>query len=315
MKQPFTVQAPTLKSSQVPPAMNLRDLRLSLRRPRTFFSALMTGLTMVLVLLAIVPLFSVLFRLFYRGVQSFGWTFFTDKAPYALQATGGGIGNAILGSVVMVLIASIISVPTGIIAAVFLAEIAPETRLAAAVRFCAKLLTGLPSIIAGVFVFGILVLTFGTFSAWAGGVALSLLMLPMVMLTSEEALKMVPPPMREAAYGIGCTRAQVIWRILLPTAMPGILTGIMLSLARAAGETAPLLFTAQYAPQSWVWEGRLRLDKPTQSLAVFIYENAGSAYPNLDQMAWGGALVLVLLVLCLNLSGQIVSWRTGRHMR
>ena len=178
MKQPFSVQAPSLERSQIPPPMNLRDLRVSLKRPRTFFSALFTCLTIFLVLIAIVPLFSVLFRVFYRGAQSLSWTFFTDKAPYALQASGGGIGNAILGSAVMVLIASAISVPTGIIAAVCLAEVGPETRLASAVRFCAKLLTGLPSIIAGVFIFGLMVLTLGTFSAWAGGVALSILMLP-----------------------------------------------------------------------------------------------------------------------------------------
>jgi phosphate transport system permease protein len=124
---------------------------------------------------------------------------------------------------------------------------------------------------------------------------------------------MVPRKMREAAYGMGCTRTQVTLRVLLPTAFPGILTGIMLAIARALGETAPLLFTAQYAPQSWVWEGRLRLNEATQSLAVFVYDNAGSPYENLDKMAWGAALVLVLLVLLFNLAGQALSWHFGKH--
>lgn len=315
MNQPYIPPVPSLEPSAVPPALNIRDLRMSLMRPRTMFSALCTLITMGLVLAAVVPLFSVLYMLLHRGVQSFDWAFFTEAAPTANEV-GGGIGNAILGSLVMVAIASVISVPTGVLAGVYLAEIDPKSKLSSTVRFCAKLLTGLPSIIAGVFIYGLLVITFKTFSAWAGGAALSLLMFPMIMLTAEEALKMVPAKMREAAYGMGCTQAQVIFRVLLPTAMPGILTGVMLSLARAAGETAPLLFTAQYSPQSWVWDGgRFRLGAPTQSLAVFIYDNAGQPHENLDQAAWGAALVLVLLVLVLNVIGQLFSWRTGRHMR
>jgi phosphate transport system permease protein len=251
--------------------------------------------------------------LLWRGVAAFDWAFFTETAPYAMQESGGGIGNAILGSLTMVAIAVILSVPPGLLAAIYLAEVSPDSRLSDAARFSAKVLTGLPSIIAGVFVFGLLVLQVGTFSAWAGGAALAILMLPMVILTSEEAIKMVPSKIREAAYGMGCTRAQVVGRVLLPTALPGILTGIMLAIARALGETAPLLFTAQYAPQSWIWEGRFRLNSATQSLAVFIYENAGSPFENLNQMAWGAALVLVALVLVFNLSGQAIAWRYGQH--
>jgi phosphate transport system permease protein len=291
----------------------LQDLDKSLLRPRTFFNASCSVITGVLVVVAVIPLFSVLVMLAYRGVTTFNWAFFTQSAPYAMQETGGGIGNAIIGSLTIVLIASAISVPAGILAAIYLAEINPHSRLSQGVRFAAKILTGLPSIIAGVFIFGLMVLVMQTFSAWAGGAALAILMLPMVMLTAEEAIKMVPAKMREAAYGMGCTRAQTVMRVLLPTALPGILTGIMLAIARALGETAPLLFTAQYSPQSWVWEGRLRLTEPTQSLAVFIYENAGSPFENLDRMAWGAALVLVLLVLAFNLAGQALSWHFGRH--
>lgn len=308
-----TATAPHIEPSSVPPALIIQDLEKSILRPRTMFSVFCTVVTMGLVLIAILPLFSVLIMLIYRGITSFNWPFFTETAPFAMQEVGGGIGNAIVGSVTMVVIAALFSVPPGILAAIYLAEVGPNTRLAGYVRFAAKILTGLPSIIAGVFIFGLMVITMGTFSAWAGGAALSILMLPMVMLTAEEAIKMVPAKMREAAYGIGCTRSQVIIRVLLPTALPGILTGIMLSLARALGETAPLLFTAQYAPQSWIWEGRLRLNNATQSLAVFVYENAGSPYENLDKMAWGAALVLVMLVLIFNLAGQMISWKFGQH--
>lgn len=308
-----TSTVPKLQRAAVPPALIIQDLQRSLLRPRTLFSALCSVMTVILVGIAVLPLFSVLVMLLWRGLASFDWPFFTETAPFAMQESGGGVGNAILGSLVMVAIAALISVPLGILAAVYLAEIGPSSRLASNVRFAAKVLTGLPSIIAGVFIFGLMVITLGTFSAWAGGAALSILMLPMIMLTAEEAIKMVPTKMREAAYGMGCTRAQVVLRVLLPTALPGILTGIMLALARALGETAPLLFTAQYAPQSWVWDGRLRLNSATQSLAVFVYENANSPYDNLDRMAWGAALVLVLLVLVFNLTGQAISWKFGQH--
>jgi phosphate transport system permease protein len=314
-------QRPPIHSDRVPRmatggtgrCVDATTLRRSYRKQRTLFSACCTGLTIALFAAAVFPLFSVLVMLIYRGIAAFDWAFFTETAPYAMQETGGGIGNAIAGSLTMVAIAVVLSVPPGLLAAIYLAEVGPNTRLASATRFAAKVLTGLPSIIAGVFVFGLLVLQFGSFSAWAGGAALAILMLPMIMLTAEEAIKMVPAKMREAAYGMGCTQAQTVARVLLPTALPGILTGIMLAIARALGETAPLLFTAQYAPQSWIWEGRLRLNSATQSLAVFIYENAGSPFDNLDQMAWGAALVLVGLVLLFNLAGQSIAWRYGQH--
>jgi phosphate transport system permease protein len=299
----------------VPPKLDIRELRRSLAKPRTLFSAVCTVTTVLFVAIAVVPLFSVLYMLVTRGIEVFDWTFFTSTAP--VYGRAGGVGNAIMGTVVMTLLAAAISVPAGVLSAIYLAEIGPKTALSSWVRFCAKLLTGLPSIIAGVFIFGLIVVFFG-YSAWAGGAALAILMLPMVMLTSEEALKMVPAKMREAAFGMGCTRFQVIWRVLLPTAMPGILTGVMLSLARAAGETAPLLFTANYAAQSWVFDfqyNELRLNEDTSSLAVFIYQNYNTPFAELVRMAWGAALVLVLLVLFFNVLGQLISARANRHRR
>ena len=163
----------------------------------------------------------------------------------------------------MVGIARLISIPVGVLAAVFLAELGPESRLAQLARFATKTLTGMPSILAGVFAYAVVVLATGRYSAPAGGIALAVLMLPTMVLTAEEAIKGVPKVTRDAAYGMGCTRSQVVWKVLLPTAMPGIITGVMLAVARAAGETAPLLFTALFSSY-WLFEGgQLRLMQPT----------------------------------------------------
>jgi phosphate transport system permease protein len=205
----------------------------------------------------------------------------------------------------MVGLAALISVPVGILGAAYLAEIGPRTRLARVLRFVAKVLTGFPSILAGVFAYGAVVLIMGRFSAIAGGIALSILMIPIVMLTAEEAIRMVPAKMREAAIGMGATQAQTVWTVLFPTAMPGMLTGIMLAVARAAGETAPLLFTALFS-NYWA-EG---LGRPTASLAVLIYNFSGSPFENQKDLAWAAALVLVLLVLTTNIIGQCLSRKT-----
>ena len=178
----------------------------------------------MLTLLALVPLFSVVYMLLVRGIHKLSLSAFTSLPPAALEQ-GGGFGNAILGTLIMVGIAALVAVPLGIMAAVFLAEVGPRTYLAQVVRFGAKVLSGFPSILAGVFAYGAVVLVTGGFSALAGGIALALLMLPTVMLTAEDAIRMVPAKVREAAIGMGATPTQVIWRVMLPTALPGILTG------------------------------------------------------------------------------------------
>jgi phosphate transport system permease protein len=250
--------------------------------------------------------------LLYRGGRSLSLAIFTQLPPSAGEA-GGGFGNAIVGTIFMVTIAGLIAVPAGVLAAVFLAEVGPQSRLAQAVRFSAKILTGFPSILAGVFAYEAVVLLTGGFSAWAGGVALSVLMLPVVMLTAEDAIRMVPPKMREAAIGMGATQHQTVWRVLIPTAVPGILTGVMLAVARAAGETAPLLFSAMFN-NYWPWShGHPVLMKPTASLAVLIYNFSSSPAPNQIEMGWAAALVLVLLVLVANLAGQALSARSVRE--
>ena len=288
--------------------VDFSELEKSLRRPRTLVDLLMSGFVGIMTLLALIPLFSVVWMLVWRGGQRLALNVFTQLPPAPLEE-GGGFGNAVLGTVIMVAMAALISIPFGILSAVFLAEIGPESRLASAVRFAAKELTGFPSILAGVFAYGALVLLMGGYSAIAGAVALFILMLPTIILTSEDAIRMVPTKMREAAMGMGATTTQTVWMVLLPTALPGILTGIMLAIARAAGETAPLLFTALFSNYWFFAGGEFDLKQPTASLAVFIYNFAGMPYENQVALAWVAALVLVLLVLVTNLIGQAFSRR------
>jgi phosphate transport system permease protein len=188
-----------------------------------------------------------------------------------------------------------------------LAQAPGGSKLASAVRFSAKVLTGFPSILAGVFAYGAIVLATGGYSAIAGGIALSILMLPTIILTAESAITSVPAKMKEASIGMGATTTQTVWMVLLPTAIPGILTGIMLAIARAAGETAPLLFTALFSNYWLSSGGRFDLMQPTASLAVLIYNFSGMPFKNQVELAWAAALVLVALVLITNLIGQSFS--------
>ena len=259
-------------------------------------------------IIAGVPLVSVLYMLIVRGGARLGWEALSALPPAGFEM-GGGFGNAILGTVVMVGIGGLFSIPVGVLAAVFLAELGPTRRLSQIARFATKTLTGMPSILAGVFAYAVVVLLTGKYSAPAGGLALAVLMLPTVILTAEGAIKAVPKITRDAAYGMGCTRSQVIWKVLLPTAMPGILTGVMLAVARAAGETAPLLFTALFSSY-WLFEnGVPKLMQPTASLAVLIYNFAGMPMDNQIELAWAASLVLVLIVLVINIVSRLVGQR------
>ena len=282
------------------------ELELSLYRPRTFFSIALSVLVTGMTLVALVPLFAVLWMLVWRGGQKLSLALFTSLPPAPLEQ-GGGFGNAVIGTLIMVGIATLITVPLGILTGLFLSQAPKDNKLAAAVRLSAKVLTGFPSILAGVFAYGAIVLTTGGYSAIAGGIALSILMLPTIILTSESAVAMVPARMKEASIGMGATGAQTVWMVLLPTAMPGILTGIMLAVARAAGETAPLLFTALFSNYWLASHGRLNLMQPTASLAVLIFNFAGTPFKNQVELAWAAALVLVVLVLIINLIGRSFS--------
>ncbi|HJZ74549.1 MAG TPA: phosphate ABC transporter permease PstA [Vicinamibacterales bacterium] len=291
--------------------IDFSQLERSIRRPRTLIDLSLNALVTAMTLIALVPLFSVVLMLFWRGGRKLSPAVFTQLPPAALEQ-GGGFGNAIAGTLVIVALAMVVTVPVGLLTAIYLAQ-TTGGRVAETVRFCAKVLTGFPSILAGVFAYGAIVLMTGGFSAVAGAAALSILMLPTIVLTAEDAIRMVPARMVDAAIGMGATRTQVVWMVLLPTALPGILTGIMLAVARAAGETAPLLFTALFS-NYWLWtHGRMNLMQPTASLAVLIYNFAGMPFQNQVELAWAAALVLVLLVLGANIIGQSLSSRQVHH--
>ena len=297
--------------------IDIEELRFSLRRPRSLFSYGMSVLTGAATVAALLPLLSVLYLLAKKGLEGLSLATLTELPPAAMAA-GGGVGNAIVGTVAIVFLATLISVPIGTLAAIFIAEFGPETRLASAVRFAAKVLTGLPSILAGVFAFAVVVVVTGGFSAPAGAIALALLMLPTILLTAEEAIKRVPLRMREAAVGMGATPTQVVSQVVVPTALSGILTGVMLAVARAAGETAPLLFTSLFSdfwisrtPPQFLPKTLSDLMKPTASLAVIIYNFSGSPFGNQIALAWSAALILVVMVLVVNVGGQIVANRSS----
>jgi phosphate transport system permease protein len=288
--------------------VDFSQLELSLRRPRTFVSVLCTAITTTMTLLALIPLFSVLLLLLWRGGRKLSIAAFTQLPPAPLEQSGG-FGNAIAGTLVICAMALLISLPFGILSAIHLAQAKPDNRLATAVRFAIKVMTGFPSILAGVFAYGAVVMVTGGYSALAGAVALSILMLPTILLTAEDAIRMVPPSMKEAAIGMGATDTQAVWMVLLPTAAPRILTGVMLAIARGAGETAPLLFTALFSNYWLIWHGHLKLMQPTASLAVLIYNFSGMPFANQVELAWAAALVLVVMVLIANLIGQSLASR------
>ncbi len=280
----------------------------SLSEPRTLMNTGLTVLAVTFSLIAMFPLFSVLYMLLVKGAALLSPSLFSELTPGA-GMEGGGIGNAVVGTLVVVLIATALAMPLGFMGAVYLAEYGEDTKLAIVVRFCAKVLTGLPSILAGVFAYAMVVVTTGSFSAFAGGAAMAILMVPTVMLTSESALKAVPSKMKMAAFGMGATRAQVVTQIVIPTAIPGILTGVMLALARAMGETAPLLFTALFS--DYWFEGKLL--QPIASLSVLIYNFAGSPFEHQVALAWAASLVLVTIVLVLNIVAQVATRRPEEH--
>ena len=281
----------------------------SLRRvptsSRTLFGIVMTGLVFACVALALIPLLAVLYYVIVQGFSRINPSVFQELPPPPM-VPGGGIGNAILGTLIMVGIGALISIPFGVLAAIYLSEFS-SGKIAQWTRFATNVLSGVPSIIVGVFAYGAIVLTTRGYSAWAGGFALSILMLPIIVRTTDEALKLVPGEMRQAAVGLGATNFQTVSWVVLPAALPAIITGTTLALARAAGETAPLLFTALFT-QYWPnWSNGL--NEPTASLAVLVYNFATSPFKNQQELAWAAALILVLLVLITSVVSRLATAR------
>jgi phosphate transport system permease protein len=264
----------------------------------------MTGLCILAVVLVLVPLAAIFGYLVYRGVGALNWAFLT-QIPKPVGEVGGGMGNGIVGSALILVVASLIGVPFGIGAGIYLAEFG-RNRLGSAVRFTADVLNGVPSIVVGIVAYAILVRQRG-FSAVAGGVALAIMMVPMISRTTEEMLLLVPQALREAAYGLGVPRWRTTLSVTLRTATSGIITGVMLAFARVAGETAPLLFTSlgnQFWTLTWtnLTHSPVRaigdaLWQPSAALPLQIYTYALSPYDDWHRQAWAGALVLIVLII------------------
>ena len=274
-------------------------------RRRKLVDGIMRGGCVAATILAIIPLASVLGYVLFQGIGGLSWSLFTEL-PQPVGETGGGFGNALLGSLVLVGLACAIGIPVGVLAGVYLSEFGGN-RFAKLVRFCADVMSGVPSIAVGIFAYTLIVLYMRRFSAIAGGFALAVLMLPTVMRTTEELLKLVPDSLREAGLALGIPRWRVILRVVLRTGAPGIATGVMLAVARAAGETAPLLFTA-FNNRFWSTD----LDKPIGSLPVQIFTYAVSPYDEWHRQAWAAALVLVCMVLVLNIGARLLTTARGQ---
>ena len=279
--------------------MTFRDRR------RRALSALMIGGSVLAVVAALIPVGMILFFVLAKGIGSINLDFFRHM-PKPVGETGGGMANAILGTLTMVGLGAAFAVPVGIIAGIFLSEY-HESKLASLVRFSADTLNGVPSIVIGVFIYTVFVLPVKKFSALAGGAALGVMMLPIITRTTEELLRLVPMTLREGAYALGATRSRAMFTVVLPAALPGILTGVILALARVAGETAPLLFTS-LNNQFW----STTLTEPMASLTVQVYTYAISPYEDLHRQAWAGALVLVTIVLACSLLARVATRRLER---
>jgi phosphate transport system permease protein len=274
-------------------------------RLRGFTDHAITVLSVLATVLVIAPLVLIFIYLLYKGASSVNLDFFT-KVPKPVGESGGGMANAIVGSAVLLGLASLIGVPIGIGGGIFLAEFGRGTKLANGIRFTADVLNGVPSIVMGLAIYSLIVVPTHTFSAFAGGVALGIMMIPTVCRTTEEMLLMVPHAIREAALGLGVPNWRSVLSITLRTASPGIITGCMLAFARVAGETAPLIFTAlgnSYMSTS--------MNRPIAALPLQIYVYALSPYDDWHRLAWAGALVLIVLIV---LSVSLVRYVTSRGM-
>jgi phosphate transport system permease protein len=272
---------------------------------RRLLSSLFVAFCACAVLLALVPLAFILFFVISQGVRALNVEFFTHM-PTPVGEAGGGMANSIVGTLILIGLAAVMSVPIGVVSGIYMSEYA-GTRFAAALRFAADTLNGVPSIVIGMFAYGVAVLPFRQFSALAGGFALGVMMIPIIARTTEELLLLVPGSLREGALALGATRARAVFSVVVAAALPGIVTGVVLALARIAGETAPLLFTA--------FNNRFfttRLNQPISSLTVQVYTYALSPYEDWHRQAWAGALVLVSIVLLCSLAARFATHRLER---
>jgi len=272
---------------------------------RKITSHAFVGFWALAVAAALAPLGFILFFLLSRGLSSLDFAFFTQM-PKPVGEAGGGMANAMVGTLILIGMASVLGVPVGVLSGIYLSEYR-RAPLSSAVRFCADVLNGVPSIVIGIFAYSLAVLPFKRFSAFAGSLALGVMMIPIILRTTEELLALVPATLREGSMALGATRAGTVFRVILPAALPGILTGCLVALARIAGETAPLLFTSL---NNRYWS--TRLDQPMASLTVQVYTYAQSPYEDWHRQAWAGATVLIFSVLVFSILSR---WATRRLER
>ena len=275
---------------------------------RKTVNVIMLSLTGLCALVTVSALFLILGCLAWKGASSIHWSFFTNL-PAPVGETGGGIANAIVGTGKLLLLAALVGIPVGLLGAVYLAEFASSTS-AFFVRYATDLLNGVPSIVIGIFAYTVVVLPMHHFSALAGGFALGVMMVPIILRSCEEFLRNVPRSLREGAMAVGASKWKTIATVVIPAASSGILTAILLSLARVAGETAPLVFTA-FGNQFWPHG----LNQPTAALPVVIYNYALSPYDDWHRQAWAAGLVLILLVVVTNLLTRLLLQRQAMARR
>ena len=279
---------------------------LLLRRKAVNFT--MLAVTGACTFLAVGVLVFILGYLFVHGAASLNWNFFT-KLPTPVGEAGGGMANALVGSAKLLLVATLVGVPIGFLAGIYLAEFG-GTTMSFIVRYVTDLLNGVPSIVIGIFAYTVIVLPQKHFSAWAGGLALGIMMIPIAVRSSEEFLRAVPTSLREGSVALGASKATAIFTVVIPAAKNGIITGVMLNLARVAGETAPLLFTS-FSNRYWS-EG---LSQPTAALPVMIFTYASAPYEDWHQQAWSAGFVLLTLVLSVNVIARLILSRNGHVAR
>jgi phosphate transport system permease protein len=275
---------------------------------RKAVNAIMLSLTALCTLVAAGTLVFILGYLFVHGAKSLNWDFFT-KLPTPVGETGGGMANAIIGSAKLLLLATCVGVPVGFLGGVYLAEFG-GTTFASIVRYVTDLLNGVPSIVMGIFAYTLIVVPQKHFSTFAGGLALGVMMIPIAIRSSEEFLLAVPLSLREGAMALGASKSKAIWTVVIPAAKAGLITGLMLNLARVAGETAPLLFTS-FGNRFWSpgW------DQPTAALPVMIYTYAVGPYDDWHQQAWAAGFVLLTMVLAVNVFARIILAKKGPALR
>jgi phosphate transport system permease protein len=289
--------------TRIGPGVSLSDCRPT--RRRLWRNRRNTALVLLAVGLTMIPVVMILYQVIAKGIATMGWEFLTSSMPFSFRREGGGFLNGLVGTALMVGLASAVSVPMGILAAVYLVEYGKKNWLAKLIRFFSDVMTGVPSVFVGLFVYTALVVQFG-FGALMGAASLAIIMMPIVVRSTEEMLKLVPPELKDASYALGAAKWQTVTKVILPSAAPGITTGVMLAVARAAGETAPLILTAlgSYQLTAKLW------GQPISSLTLAIFDGARNPFAAGQARAWAGALELLIIVLVFTVVARVVASRS-----